>query len=141
MPRKPLPAIKTCVNEDGRYEAISDVWTEFLNDGFLAVPNTMLRFDLGVEPLSKLVLLTLMSWTNRTNVGQAVRSRGRPIRLRHLMEWTGLTRRMVMRCLDELEKAEYIAVLRSQGEPNEYFIIHVEIMNACVTWESDGEGV
>lgn len=134
--RKPLPAIETCQTEDGP-RPISDVWSEFLLDGYLAVPNAMLRSDLGIEPTAKLVLITLMSWTHRSNVGQMLRSRGRPIRIGNLMEWTGLRRSTVTKCLDELEKANYIAVLRPKGEPNEYFIMHVEIMNACDIQEAD----
>jgi len=130
-----LPTLDKYTYSDGSTETLADAWDELCNHGFLAVPNAMLRSPMGLSVYAHRVLITLMSWTIKSDPGRPVRRRGKPIRLSHLMEWTGFSRNTIKRCLIDLEEAGFIAVDRMEGEINEYLIIHENIIDALYSDE------
>ena len=88
--------------------------------GFTQVPNLVL-FDTSLSPLDRLVMATLLSFDWQD--GNGVRKRQVWPSIETLANLVGRSRRQIIRALQRLEQAGYIAIARDPGNVNVYRIL------------------
>ena len=81
---------------------------------YTKVKNDLLRSE-NLKANAKILLLVLISYENETE-GYSYPSQTR------LLKETGLSKKTLLKCLNELEENKYITRVREKGENNKYYI-------------------
>jgi len=123
--KRHFDTIKVIRWQDGDEMTLADYWEDWMKGGFTQIPNVILRSSLGLDPYTKLVLLTLLSWLKKNEPGESIL---RPqVRVDAIARWTGMGERTVRRSLDKLVKQGMVDRWNRRGDVSEYQV-HIGIV-------------
>jgi predicted transcriptional regulator len=136
--RSGLPTITHIedTREDGTTERvlIEEWWDDILKEGYTMIPNVVLRSSLGLDAHSKMVLLHLMVWLQKSDPGAPLPG---DLRVKNLARWTGMSKSTVQRSLKVLTERGFVYRHGDPGSVSHFLLALGPIIEAAWTHEYD----